>query len=138
MGLFAGYLGDKVIQDWDWSPLMVRRIGQSVGSFGLGVFLLLAVKLARTATMAMILVTIGMALNGFTMIGASVYQVNIIVDIAKELFMSIVDRLLTKDGNNELLLMSGFSTTFVQNTLGSSSRLGTQQDRYRPLLACTL
>ncbi|KAF9137023.1 hypothetical protein BGX30_010613 [Mortierella sp. GBA39] len=74
MGLFAGYLGDKVIQDWNWSPLMVRRVGQSVGSFGLGIFLLLAVKLARTATMAMILVTIGMALNGFTMIGASVYQ----------------------------------------------------------------
>jgi hypothetical protein len=75
MGLFAGYLGDKAIQDWGWSPLMVRRVGQSVGSFGLGVFLLLAVKLAHTATMAMVLITIGMALNGFTMVGASVYQV---------------------------------------------------------------
>lgn len=75
MGLLAGYLGDKAIQDWNWSPLMVRRIGQSVGSFGLGVFLLLAVKLAHTATMAMALITIGMALNGFTMVGASVYQV---------------------------------------------------------------
>ncbi|KAG0295574.1 hypothetical protein BGZ96_011427 [Linnemannia gamsii] len=74
MGLLAGYLGDKAIQDWNWSPLMVRRAGQSVGSFGLGVFLLLAVKLAHTATMAMILITIGMALNGFTMVGASVYQ----------------------------------------------------------------
>ncbi|KAG0374934.1 hypothetical protein BGX24_009738 [Mortierella sp. AD032] len=74
MGLFAGYLGDKAIRDWNWSPVTVRRVGQSVGSFGLGVFLLLAVKLARTATMAMILVTIGMALNGFSMIGASVYQ----------------------------------------------------------------
>lgn len=90
MGLFAGYLGDKLIQDWDWSSLMVRRVGQSVGSIGLGVFLLLAVKLAHTATMAMILVTIGMALNGFTMIGASAYQVNIIVEV-EELFMSIVD-----------------------------------------------
>ncbi|KAG0276754.1 hypothetical protein BGZ95_007100 [Linnemannia exigua] len=74
MGLFAGYLGDKAIRDWNWSPVTVRRVGQSVGSFGLGVFLLLAVKLAHTATMAMILVTIGMALNGFSMIGASVYQ----------------------------------------------------------------
>ncbi|KAF9099525.1 hypothetical protein BGX29_007111 [Mortierella sp. GBA35] len=74
MGLTAGYLGDKAIQDWNWSPLMVRRFGQSVGSFGLGVFLLLAVKLAHTATLAMFLITIGMALNGFTMIGASVYQ----------------------------------------------------------------
>ncbi|KAK5820850.1 major facilitator superfamily domain-containing protein [Linnemannia elongata] len=74
MGLFAGYLGDKAIQDWGWSSLMVRRVGQSVGSFGLGVFLLLAVKLAHTAMTAMILITIGMALNGFTMIGASVYQ----------------------------------------------------------------
>ncbi|KAF9119090.1 hypothetical protein BGW39_000574 [Mortierella sp. 14UC] len=74
MGLFAGYLGDKAIRDWNWSPVTVRRVGQSVGNFGLGVFLLLAVKLAHTATMAMILVTIGMALNGFAMIGASVYQ----------------------------------------------------------------
>ncbi|KAF9910501.1 hypothetical protein EC991_006318 [Linnemannia zychae] len=74
MGLFAGYLGDKAIRDRNWSPVTVRRVGQSVGSFGLGVFLLLAVKLAHTATTAMILVTIGMALNGFSMIGASVYQ----------------------------------------------------------------
>ncbi|OAQ27347.1 hypothetical protein K457DRAFT_156946, partial [Linnemannia elongata AG-77] len=74
MGLFAGYLGDKATQDWGWSSLMVRRVGQSVGSFGLGVFLLLAVKLAHTAMTAMILITIGMALNGFTMIGVSVYQ----------------------------------------------------------------
>jgi len=76
MGLFAGYLGDKAIRKWHWSPLTVRRFGQSVGSFGLGVSLLLAVKLAHTASLAMVLISIGMALNGFTMIGASAYQVN--------------------------------------------------------------
>ncbi|KAF9925761.1 hypothetical protein FBU30_004503 [Linnemannia zychae] len=55
MGLCAGYLGDKAIRDWNWSPLAVRR-------------------LAHTATMAMVFLTIGMALNGFTMVGASAYQ----------------------------------------------------------------
>ncbi|KAF8924151.1 hypothetical protein BGZ58_002109, partial [Dissophora ornata] len=74
MGLFAGYLGDKATQDWHWSTLTVRRVGQSLGSLGLGVFLLVAVNFAHTAASAMVLITIGMALNGFTMIGASTYQ----------------------------------------------------------------
>ncbi|KAF9177611.1 hypothetical protein BGZ51_008521 [Haplosporangium sp. Z 767] len=74
MGLTAGVLGDKAVQDWKWTPLTVRRMGQTIGSVGLGIFLLLAVKLAQTATLAMILITIGMTLNGFTMIGASAYQ----------------------------------------------------------------
>ncbi|KAI1317226.1 hypothetical protein EDD11_008818 [Mortierella claussenii] len=74
VGLTAGYLGDKASQDWHWSTLMVRRVGQSVGSLGLGVFLMIAVSFAKTAPLAMVLITIGMALNGFTMIGASVYQ----------------------------------------------------------------
>ncbi|KAF9896727.1 hypothetical protein BX616_006866, partial [Lobosporangium transversale] len=74
MGLVAGYLGDKAAQDWHWATLTVRRAGQTVGSLGLGVFLLIAVGFAHTATLAMALITIGMALNGFTMIGASAYQ----------------------------------------------------------------
>ncbi|CAO3574596.1 unnamed protein product [Mortierella alpina] len=74
MGFIAGFLGDKAIQDWNWSPLTVRRVAQTTGSVGLGVFLLLAVNFAHTATLAMALIAIGMALNGFTMIGASAYQ----------------------------------------------------------------
>ncbi|KAF9946100.1 hypothetical protein BGZ72_000676, partial [Mortierella alpina] len=74
MGFVAGYLGDKAIKDWNWTPLTVRRAGQAIGSVGLGVFLLLAVNFAHTAALAMILITIGMALNGFAMIGASAYQ----------------------------------------------------------------
>ncbi|KAG0207231.1 hypothetical protein BGX28_001501 [Mortierella sp. GBA30] len=73
-GFVAGYLGDKAIRDWEWKPLTVRRMGQTIGSVGLGIFLLLAVNLAHTAAFAMTLITIGMALNGFTMIGASAYQ----------------------------------------------------------------
>ncbi|KAF9936898.1 hypothetical protein BGZ67_001915 [Mortierella alpina] len=74
MGFIAGYLGDLAIQDWNWTPLTVRRVGQTIGGVGLGVFLLLAVNFAHTAALAMALITIGMALNGFTMIGASAYQ----------------------------------------------------------------
>ncbi|KAG0306155.1 hypothetical protein BGZ98_002863 [Dissophora globulifera] len=74
VGLMAGYLGDKATQDWHWTSLTVRRAGQSVGSLGLGMFLIVAVYFAHTAALAMILITIGMALNGFTMIGASAYQ----------------------------------------------------------------
>ncbi|KAF9353724.1 hypothetical protein BGX26_008517 [Mortierella sp. AD094] len=74
VGLTAGYLGDKATQDWKWTTLAVRRTAQSVGSLGLGVFLLSAVIFAPTAAVAMVLITIGMALNGFTLIGASAYQ----------------------------------------------------------------
>ncbi|KAG0361308.1 hypothetical protein BGZ54_009147 [Gamsiella multidivaricata] len=76
MGLLAGYLGDKAIEDWGWATLTVRRASQTVGSIGLGLFLLLAVNFAHTAPLAMILIMVGMALNGFTMIGASAYQVS--------------------------------------------------------------
>lgn len=75
MGFVAGFLGDKAVKDWGWPTIAVRRTSQALGSVGLGVFLLLAVKLAKDATMAMILISIGMAINGFTMIGASAYQV---------------------------------------------------------------
>ncbi|KAG0221269.1 hypothetical protein BGX31_010052 [Mortierella sp. GBA43] len=74
VGLTAGYLGDKAVQDWKWTTLRVRRLSQAVGSLGLGVFLILAVLLAPTAAVAMALITVGMALNGFTMTGASAYQ----------------------------------------------------------------
>ncbi|KAF9578672.1 hypothetical protein BGW38_005421, partial [Lunasporangiospora selenospora] len=74
MGLTAGFIGDKAIRDWKFSALSVRRFGQVVGSIGLGIFLLLAVFFANSASAAMILITIGMTLNGFTMIGASAYQ----------------------------------------------------------------
>ncbi|KAG0017971.1 hypothetical protein BGZ80_007696 [Entomortierella chlamydospora] len=74
VGLTAGYLGDKATLDWKWTTLAVRRTAQSVGSLGLGVFLLCAVLFAPTAAVAMVLITIGMALNGFTLIGASAYQ----------------------------------------------------------------
>lgn len=75
MGFVAGFLGDKAVKDWGWPTLTVRRTSQALGSVGLGVFLLLAVKLAKDAKIAMILISIGMAINGFTMIGASAYQV---------------------------------------------------------------
>ncbi|KAF9199331.1 N-terminal acetyltransferase [Haplosporangium sp. Z 27] len=74
VGLMAGYIGDKAVQDWNWTTLAVRRTSQSVGSLGLGVFLLCAVIFAPTAAVAMVLITIGMALNGLTMTGASAYQ----------------------------------------------------------------
>ncbi|GJJ76446.1 hypothetical protein EMPS_08805 [Entomortierella parvispora] len=74
MGFVAGFLGDKAVKDWGWQTLTVRRVSQALGSVGLGVFLLLAVKLAKDATTAMIIITVGMAINGFTMIGASAYQ----------------------------------------------------------------
>ncbi|KAG0051294.1 hypothetical protein BGZ83_003886 [Gryganskiella cystojenkinii] len=74
VGLISGYLGDKAVQDWHWTTLTVRRVGQCLGSVGLATFLILAVRLAKDATTAMILISIGMALNGFTMIGASAYQ----------------------------------------------------------------
>ncbi|KAF8959666.1 N(alpha)-acetyltransferase 20, NatB catalytic subunit [Entomortierella lignicola] len=77
VGLMAGYIGDKAVQDWNWTTLAVRRTSQSVGSLGLGVFLLCAVIFAPTAAAAMVLITIGMALNGLTMTGASAYQYNI-------------------------------------------------------------
>lgn len=76
MGLIAGYLGDKAVQEWNWTPLSVRRGGQAVGSLGLGAFLMITVFVADTAALAMVLISIGMALNGFTLIGASAYQVS--------------------------------------------------------------
>ncbi|KAF9357212.1 hypothetical protein BGX34_009498 [Mortierella sp. NVP85] len=74
VGLIAGYLGDKAVQDWNWTTLRVRRVSQAVGSLGLGAFLMITVFVADTAAFAMTLITIGMALNGFTLIGASAYQ----------------------------------------------------------------
>ncbi|KAK3820178.1 MAG: major facilitator superfamily domain-containing protein [Benniella sp.] len=74
VGLIAGYLGDKAVQDWNWTTLRVRRVSQAVGSLGLGAFLMITVFVADTAALAMALITIGMALNGFTLIGASAYQ----------------------------------------------------------------
>lgn len=76
VGLIAGYFGDKAVQDWNWSTLKVRRVSQAVGSLGLGAFLMITVFVAHTAAIAMTLITIGMALNGFTLIGASAYQVS--------------------------------------------------------------
>ncbi|KAF9431963.1 hypothetical protein BGZ76_011470 [Entomortierella beljakovae] len=74
VGLCAGHFGDKAVKDWGWSTISVRRLSQATGSLGLGFFLLTAVIWAPSAAAAMVLITIGMALNGFTLIGASAYQ----------------------------------------------------------------
>ncbi|KAK3840229.1 MAG: major facilitator superfamily domain-containing protein [Linnemannia elongata] len=78
-------LGFFVMQSWiptfylDFYGVDIGKIGYftvlpSAIQGAMGLFAGYLVKLAHTATMAMILVTIGMALNGFTMIGASAYQ----------------------------------------------------------------
>jgi hypothetical protein len=78
MGLVAGYLSDKAVQDWNWTPLKVRRVNQAITNLGLGTFLLMTVFLAHTAVFAMTLITIGMALCSFAPIAAPSYQVSYI------------------------------------------------------------
>ncbi|KAG0235653.1 hypothetical protein BGW42_004892 [Actinomortierella wolfii] len=85
-GVTVGYFGDRAITDWNWSSIKVRRIAQSVGALGIGVFLLISGKCAKTAWQAMTLISIGMALNGFTMIGATAYQHDICPQRAGLLF----------------------------------------------------
>ncbi|KAF9967966.1 hypothetical protein BGZ73_000300 [Actinomortierella ambigua] len=73
-GVAIGFYGDRAITHWGWPLISVRRWSQSIGSLGIGVFLLISGKCAQTAVQAMILISIGMTLNGFTMIGATAYQ----------------------------------------------------------------
>ncbi|KAF9168756.1 hypothetical protein DFQ26_000023 [Actinomortierella ambigua] len=73
-GVTVGYFGDRAITHWGWSLIKVRRWAQSIGCLGIGFFLLISGKFATTAWQAMTLISIGMALNGFTMVGATAYQ----------------------------------------------------------------
>ncbi|KAF9307039.1 hypothetical protein BGZ74_000628 [Mortierella antarctica] len=85
-GLSSGYLGDKAVHSWNWTTLSVRRTSQVVGSLSIATALILAVAIARSAYGAMALITTGMALNGFTMIGASAYQHDICPQYAGFIF----------------------------------------------------
>ncbi|KAG0361294.1 hypothetical protein BG005_008723 [Podila minutissima] len=86
VGLSSGYLGDKAVHSWNWTTLSVRRTSQVVGSLSIATALILAVAIARSAYGAMALITTGMALNGFTMIGASAYQHDICPQYAGFIF----------------------------------------------------
>ncbi|KAF9311153.1 hypothetical protein BG003_007710 [Podila horticola] len=85
-GLSSGYLGDKAVRSWNWTTLSVRRVSQVVGGLSIATALILAVTIARSAYGAMALITAGMALNGFTMIGASAYQHDICPQYAGFIF----------------------------------------------------
>ncbi|KAF9027684.1 hypothetical protein BGZ52_002409 [Haplosporangium bisporale] len=86
VGLSSGFLGDKAVRSWNWSFLSVRRVSQVIGGLGIATALVLAVTVARSAYGAMALITVGMALNGFTMIGASAYQHDICPQYAGFIF----------------------------------------------------
>lgn len=86
VGLSSGYLGDKAVRSWNWTTLSVRRVSQVVGGLSIATALILAVTIARSAYGAMALITAGMALNGFTMIGASAYQHDICPQYAGFIF----------------------------------------------------
>ncbi|KAG0040872.1 hypothetical protein BGZ82_007894 [Podila clonocystis] len=79
-GLSSGYLGDKAVRSWNWTTLSV------VGGLSIATALILAVTVAHSAYGAMALITAGMALNGFTMIGASAYQHDICPQYAGFIF----------------------------------------------------
>ncbi|KAF9390391.1 hypothetical protein CPB97_009352 [Podila verticillata] len=86
VGLSSGFLGDKAVRSWNWTFLSVRRVSQVTGGLGIATALVLAVTVARSAYGAMALITAGMALNGFTMIGASAYQHDICPQYAGFIF----------------------------------------------------
>ncbi|CAG8505925.1 9576_t:CDS:2 [Cetraspora pellucida] len=76
-GLFVGIFADYMIYKMKIRVINVRRTAQLIGSFGVAIFLLLAVYLASTPLQGIILITIGLGLNSFTIAGVSVSQLDI-------------------------------------------------------------
>ncbi|KAF9217003.1 hypothetical protein BGZ59_006856 [Podila verticillata] len=94
---FCAAFGFFVMQSWtptfylEYFGVDVGKIGyfsvsQVIGGLGIATALVLAVTVARSAYGAMALITVGMALNGFTMIGASAYQHDICPQYAGFIF----------------------------------------------------
>ncbi|CAI2169632.1 3149_t:CDS:2 [Funneliformis geosporum] len=77
MGFVVGTIGDHMIHKVKFRVITIRRIAQSIGSFGVAIFLLLAAYFASTPFEGIILITIGMGLNTFTLAGVSVNQFDI-------------------------------------------------------------
>ncbi|CAG8574357.1 12811_t:CDS:2 [Funneliformis mosseae] len=77
MGFVVGTIGDHMIHKVKFRVITIRRIAQSIGSFGVATFLLLAAYCASSPFEGIILITIGMGLNTFTLAGVSVNQFDI-------------------------------------------------------------
>ncbi|KAF9401048.1 hypothetical protein BGZ94_005327, partial [Podila epigama] len=116
-GFIAGYLGDKAIQEWSCSSLLVRRASQAIGSVGLGASLVLAVTLAPSAVGAMTIISFGMALNGFTMIGATAYPLDICPRHAGFIF-SLGNTAATIPGLIGIMLVGGLLEQHGSNRWG--------------------
>ncbi|GBB86315.1 hypothetical protein RclHR1_12740001 [Rhizophagus clarus] len=76
-GFLVGILADYVINRLKVRVIIVRRIAQIIGSFGIAIFLLLATHVAKTPLQGIIFITIGNGLNSFTLVGLNVSQLDI-------------------------------------------------------------